>query len=437
MILVPATPPANAQALAASRTPLVNGVLIGSIAALLLAMLAWAAWAQVDEVVAAQGRVAPAGRSKLINHPVGGRVTEVYVQDGQRVAEGQPLLVLDGEVLRSELAEGRGRWQVKAVAAERLAAEADGRPLVVPDGLATARPDLVLAERRLMAARAEALDARRATAAKQVQARKGDLQNAAAEAIRARHAQSLLRQQQTAVRELNERGLYPTLKRVALEKELSDTDGEAAKAGAALEAARAALAESQSRLESVDRDWHSDVLAELAQTVAERDRLGEANRAQAALVGGMELRAPVAGVVEELALTAPGQAIAAHETIMKIIPSGGRLVVEAQVKNDDVGRLRTGMPAVIKVHAFDWLRFGSLKGRLEKVAADAVVDPASHALTYAATVVVERDHLGAGPGQQEILPGMIVDVELMVGERTILSYLTERILQFKQAFREG
>ena len=90
-----------------------------------------------------------------------------------------------------------------------------------------------------------------------MQARKGELQNAAAEAIRARHAQSLLRQQQTAVKELNERGLYPTLKRVELEKELSDTDGEAAKANAALEAARASLAESQSRLESVDRDWHS------------------------------------------------------------------------------------------------------------------------------------------------------------------------------------
>ena len=437
MILVPARSPESAQALAASRTPLIGAVLIGSIAALVLAMLAWAAWAQVDEVVAAQGRVAPAGRSKLINHPQGGRVTEIYVQDGQRVAEGQPLLVLDGEVERSGLAEARGRFEVKAVAAQRLAAEADGRALVVADDLATARPDLVLAERRLMAARAEALAARRLTAAKQVQARKGDLQNAAAEAIRARHAQSLLRQQRAAVKELNERGLYPTLKRVEIEKELSDTDGEAAKANAALDAARADLAESQSRLESVDRDWHSDVLAELAQTTAERDRLGEAMRADAALVGQMEIRAPVAGVVEELAVTAPGQAIAAHETLMKIVPSGSQLVVEAQVRNDDVGRLRANMPAVVKVHAFDWLRYGSLKGRLEKVAADAVADPTTHALTYAATVIVDRNHLGATPGQLGIVPGMIVDVELMVGERTILSYLTERILQFKQAFREG
>ena len=151
----------------------------------------------------------------------------------------------------------------------------------------------------------------------------------------------------------------------------------------------------------------------------------------------MEIRAPVAGVVEELALTAPGQAIAANETLMKIVPSGGQLVVEAQVRNDDVGRLRVGMPAVIKVHAFDWLRYGSLKGSLKKVAADAVADPATHALTYAATVIVDRNHLGAAPGQMGIVPGMIVDVELMVGERTILSFLTERILQFKQAFREG
>lgn len=423
--------PTTAQA----RAPALAGALVASIAGLVLAMLAWAAWAQVDEVVIAQGRVIPAGRVKLINHAHGGRVAELLVRDGQRVETGAVLLQLDGSVAASEHAEVLGRLQVEGAAVARLQAEADGTPMQVDPTLATARPDLVEAERRLLEARTAALAGRRETAAKAVQARRGDVRTAAAESSRVRNSLVLLKQQAVAVRELADRGLYPELKRVAIETEVSDQTGEVEKSDAGRQAAQAALAEAESRGASVDRDWRAELLTELSQRRAERDRLQEALRAHDAVLADLALRTPVAGIVQELAVAAAGQAVAANETLMKIVPTGAGLMVEAVVRNEDVGRLHAGMPAKVKVHAFDWLRFGSLAGALEKVAADATPDGRTGEAGYTVTVTTSDTRLG-GDGF-EVVPGMTVNVELEVGQRTILSYLTDRILRGREAFREG
>jgi HlyD family type I secretion membrane fusion protein len=430
-------PPEDAAALLEARVPVLAGALVGTIAALFLALLAWLAWAQVDEVVRATGAVEPAGRVKIVNHPHGGRVAAIHVREGQRVQAGEPLVTFDGEMARSERAELLGRLQVRAAEVARLDAEAAGRPLGIEPALAEARPDLVAAQSALLDARNEALRSRREAQARVVQTRRDELRTAAAEVGRLRNSLTLLKQQQEAVQALNERGLYPTLKLVQVQKQLSDNEGELAKAEAALGAARSALAESESRLESLEKEHRSELLAELGTATADRDRLAERLRAQETLLGNLVVTAPTPGIVQEIAVTGPGQAIAPQETLMKLVPDAEGLVVEARVANQDIGRLRPGTPATVKVHAFDYLRFGTLEGVVQKVNADATSDPRTGELAYGITVATTRAFLGRGPGEHDVVPGMVVDVELKVGERTILSYLTDRIFRMKEAFREG
>jgi multidrug efflux pump subunit AcrA (membrane-fusion protein) len=95
------------------------------------------------------------------------------------------------------------------------------------------------------------------------------------------------------------------------------------------------------------------------------------------------------------------------------------------------------MPATVKVLAFDYLRFGTLAGVLQKIAADATPDPRTGELGYSAIVVTDRAHLGTRAGDLAVAPGMLVEVDLKIGERTILAYLTDRIFRLKEAFREG
>jgi HlyD family type I secretion membrane fusion protein len=429
----------DADALVDRRSSPLAGLLVASVAALVLAGLGWTAWAEVEEVVRAHGRIEPAGRVKVINHPRGGRVAAVHVAEGQRVATGAALVTFDPEVDAGQHAELLGRWQARAVETARLEAEAAGAATIgVDDGLMAARPDLVEAQAGLLRARAAALASRREALSRAVEARRGELSTTAAELARIRNGLVLLRQQLQAVRELAERGLYPRLKLVAVEREVGDAEGELAKTEAALVAARAALAESESRREGLDREWRSELLTELARSAAERDRLRELLRAQESLLGNMVVRAPTDGIVEAVAVTGPGQAVGPNDVLMKLVPVGDGLVVEARVANEDIGRIKEGMAATVKVRAYDYLRFGSLDGIVQKIASDASPEPRSGALAYSVTVLTDRQRLGDLPGRQEVVPGMVVDVELKVGARTILSYLTDRILLARDnAFRDG
>jgi len=130
-----------------------------------------------------------------------------------------------------------------------------------------------------------------------------------------------------------------------------------------------------------------------------RDRLAERLGGQAAVLDGMVLTAPVSGVVQDLQIAGPGQAVAAHEMLIKVVPLGDGLVVEARVANEDIGRLTAGMTAEVKVRAFDYLRFGSLEGTVRRVAADATADPGDAGkLAYAVTVVTARRPPWPPPG---------------------------------------
>jgi HlyD family type I secretion membrane fusion protein len=428
----------DARSLLESRTSPWAGALVLAIAALLGAALAWSAWAEVEEVVTATGRVEPAGKVKLVNHPRGGRVAELFVRNGDRVAAGAPLLRLEEPSEQGTYAELLGRWQVKAVEAARLRAEAEGGPIAVDPQLARERPDLLEGQERLKAARAAALAARREAAQKAVQTRANEVRSAAAEQARIKNSLVLLRQQLEAVNELTERGLYPKLKQVEVERQVAAAEGERAKAEAALAAARAALAEAEARLAALEQEAKSEILDELQRTVAERDRLYEQVVAQVGLLDSLLVRAPVAGIVQDLAVTGAGQSIGANEPILRLVPEGEGLVVEARVANEDIGKVRPGLDAVVKVRTFDFLRYGTLEGKVVKVAADASPDPQGGPASYLVTVVTTRQELGSRPGELALGSGMLVDVELKVGERTILSYLTDRLWRAKEeAFRRG
>jgi membrane fusion protein, adhesin transport system len=150
------------------------------------------------------------------------------------------------------------------------------------------------------------------------------------------------------------------------------------------------------------------------------------------------VRAPVDGIVQELAVTTPGQSVGSNQPIMKLVPTGGGLVIEARVDNQDVGYVRVGQKATVKVRAFDFLRYGTLAGRVERIAADASVDRESNTYPYRIIVRTDAADLGHGEHRLPVVPGMVVDIDLLVGERTILSYLTDRILRLREdAFRDG
>jgi HlyD family type I secretion membrane fusion protein len=428
----------DGEALVEARHSPIASLLVVLIALTFGGMLLWSALTEVERVVSAEGRVEPAARVKVINHPDGGRIAELHVVEGQAVRAGEPLLTFDGELVATELAEVTGRWQVRAAEATRLAAELALAEVKDDPALTLARPDLVLKQSELLERRRQSRASRQQSLAQAVERREGEVAMLGAELARLRRSQAMVEEQVGAVRALAEQGLYPRLRLTDAERQLADLAGDIRKTRAGLAAAEAAVGEATSALAGFEQEWQAATLAELAQAEAERDRLAEMRRRLAAVQRNLVLRAPVDGIVQELAIAGPGQSVGSNQPIMKLVPTDGGLVIEAQVANRDIGELRPGQPARIKVRAFDFLRYGVLAGTIERIAADARPDPASGELRYDVTLRSATAALQDGAHVVRVGPGMAVDVELLVGERTILSYLTDRIFRLPaQVFKEG
>jgi membrane fusion protein, adhesin transport system len=414
------------------------GLLVLIIASAFGGLLAWSAMAEVEQVVQASGKIEPAGRVKVVNHPDGGRIADVHVVEGQAVAPGDPLVTFDGEVARTELADLLGRWQLRSAQAARLRAEADGAAPAFDAGLEQTRPDLIAAQTALLEERRLAHASQREALDQTVERRAAEVKSLAADQARLRDSHRLLKEQVEAARQLAEKGLYPRMKLVDIERLASNIVGEIAEGHERGNAAEAALAEAESRRDALDREWRSSVLTELAAVTAERHRLTEALKRHRAMMRNLVVRAPVEGIVQDLAVTSGGQSVGSNQPLMRVVPTGGGLIVAARVANADIGYVRTGQPARIKVLAYDFLRFGTLEGEIARIAADATPDPKTGALSYEVTVRAGEVELNRGGVGFGIVPGMTVQVDLMVGERTVLSYLTDRIFHLKEgAFRQG
>lgn len=419
------------------HSPLAS-LLVVLVAAFFGLALLWAYFSEVDQVASALGVVRPTGRIKTINHPEGGRVVELLVAEGSVVAAGQPLIRLDPELESENARRQVMEWQSLAAEVARLEAEAAGADDIgFPDDLAADRPDLVATQQRLFGARRESLDARRAGADKVIEQRRNEAAALTQTMRRLEGSLAVLKEKEQAVASLVEKGFYPRLRHLEILGEIAEHEGRIAEITEQRFAARSALAEAESQRLGLDRARHAEVLDQLEAGRRERDRLSSNLQQTRARRRNLEIRAPVAGVVQNLVVTSPGQAVGPNEPIMNVVPTGDNLVVEARVSNDDIGYVSVGQRATVKVRTYDFLRYGTLDGVVEQVAADATKDPESGEFSFNVFVRTERTRLGDGAAGLSVQPGMLVDVDLRIGKRSILSYLTDRILRTTEgAFHE-
>lgn len=409
------------------------------ILALLVAVLvAYISIAEVEQVATAQGVVRPDGRVKVVNHPEGGRVAAIHVREGDQVEEGQVLVELDPALMTDEVGKRRAEWIGAELQVVRLLAEAEGAVPRFPIDLAAERPDLAAAETALFAARSEALASRRSQADEIVRQRRQDV--AALEGRLQQQASGLeiLRAQVESLRKLKDQGYFPELRFLSVLRELNDAEGLYAETRTQLEAARAALVEAESRRASVDRDWQAQVQEELAAALARRDHAKSSLSQSDTALRNLAVTAPAAGVVQELQVNNLGQAVAPNQEMMKIVPIGDTLVVEARVSNADIGSVDLGQPARVKITTYNYIRYGVLEGEVAQISPDAVRDERTGVLTFGVWIRTDRNYMGEQPGQYPVIPGMTAEVDLVIGKRTILSYLTDRLRQTaSEAFGEN
>lgn len=389
---------------------------------------AWASIAPLDSAAIAPARVAVEGDRKPVQHLEGGIVRDILVRDAEQVAEGQTLFRLDPTAARAN-AELLGRQVDAALAQEaRIMAERAGLATIVfpPQLVARAvRADLAQAmteQQRLLLERRRSIANQAGIFEARIEQTGKDMEGRARRLDALRSQLSSLTAEIASVRPIVEKGFFARNKFRALEREASRIEGEIG--GVEGDIARLVQVVEESRLQI--RQLRQRAEEEQTQSLTEtRGRLADLREKLAVaeeVLARIEIRAPRAGIVLNVRVSAIGAVVAPGATLAEVVPPLERLTLTARVSPLNIQSIAAGQKAEVRFPAFSSRKAEPIFGRVETVSADAVTDPATRETYYQSKIVVDSADLPADVAAK-IVPGMPADVLIITGERTLLAYL--------------
>jgi adhesin transport system membrane fusion protein len=322
------------------------------------------------------------------------------------------------------------------LARARLVAEVSGKKPVFPKDVAKRRPDLADGERN-------SYGARQAEFASGLQVLRSQARQRELAITVMKHRKDAVRKDLELAREvfamssaLVKDGLTPKIDHLMLQREVEQLDGEIKTLGAGIPRAQAALAETRERLNEERIKFRRIALEELGRIEVAIAQTRETLAKATDKVLRTEIRSPIDGIVKNLRYHTIGGVVRPSEPIMEIVPTLDSLVVEAKLNPTDVGYVRVGQPAVVKISTYDFVRYGGLDAEVIHLSADSDTD--ANGQTYFRVVAqTEKAYLGERPGDLPIAPGMEAQLDIHTGRKSVFTYLLKPILKLKsEAFRE-
>lgn len=395
--------------------------LIFTAAAGMALLVLWASLAHVDEITRGQGRVIPSSKAQLVQPSEPAVISDILVRSGQQVKRGQILVRLDAAMADSELGELQAENQRLAARADRLASEASGGAMGCEEG------SLCFEERRLQQVRRATARSRESALAAAIEQRRRDRSEAEETIASLQQSARLAQQEVDMLAPLAEQGIVPQTDLLTARRELVDVRGRLSAARQASARASASIAEAQADLQAARLDFRQQALDERSEVATRMAVNNESIRGAEARLDRNELRAPADGIVNDVQITTVGGFVAAGEMIMQVVPIGDRLLVEARVSPRDIGFVAAGDRANVKVTAYDFATYGGLSGRVREVSADSIYDEVEREAYYRVLIETDSAFVQKAGRQYPIVPGMITEVEIITGSKSILSYLFKPI----------
>jgi len=424
--------------LAADRPPRGWLLVIVTVGAFLVLGTVWAALAEVDEVSRAPGRVIPSGKTQVIQSAEAGIVAEILVRPGEQVKADQQLIRLDDTTTSSSAGEVEARVRALEAQVARLRLEQAGATgYVCPEAVQAAAPDVCKNEASLLAVRAQALAQGKAVLEQRVEQRRRELSEVQSNRQRFEQGLALAQEKLDLLTPLAQKGLVAQTEYIAAQRDVNDLGGQIAAAEEATGRLEAALAEAELQVQQAELQFRQDALNDLTLRLAELASGEEQLRGAADRVSRTDIRSPVDGVVNNLEVNTIGGVVAAGARLLDIVPVSDILLVEARLKPSDVAFVLPGQKATIKLTAYDFSIFGGLAGIVQNVSADSIVDPQTQETYYLVLVQADSATLPYRGDDLPVLPGMVTDVEILTGKKTVLQYLLKPINKARdEAFRE-
>lgn len=356
--------------------------IVWSILIFFVILIAWASIAEVDQVTRGHGKVIPSQHVQILQNLEGGIVSEIMVSEGDIVEKDQVLIKLDDTQFAAALREGRTHCMEHRATAARLRAEAELEPFNVPEEVMEEYPHFVQQEMELFEARRKQYE---------------------------RQMRSLQKEFEMT-RPLVKEGAVSELEVLKIQRQINELEDQ----------------------------YCTESRADLNDMLAEISRLEESNEMLKDKLERTQIRSPLRGIVKQVKVRTVGGVIKPGVDLIEIVPLDDTLLVEAKVLPSDIAFLHPGQKVTVKFTAYDYTVYGGLKGEIETIGADAIVDENDNRNSYyRITVRTEKSRLGTDDNPLPVIPGMSVNVDVLTGKKTILEYILKPVMRAKEmALRE-
>jgi adhesin transport system membrane fusion protein len=410
------------------QEPLRAKVLVKTILISVALFVMWTAVAQVDEITKGEGKVIPSSQIQILQSLDGGIVAEINVKEGQVVDAGQILLRVDPTRFESSVRENRSQYLALTTKVARLRALAEGLPFVPPPEVLIEDPKTVQDEQRLYESARSNVAAQVSIAREQLVQRQQELSEMRVKREQASQAYELTAKELAVTKPLINSGAVSEVELLRLERDTSRFRGERDMAAAQILRSQAAMAEASRKIEEVELNARNEVRKELADSMAKLNAFTEGGVGLADKVKHAAIRSPVKGTVKRLLVNTVGGVVQPGRDLVEVVPLEDALILEAKVAPKDIAFLHPGLPAMVKFTAYDFSTYGGLEAKLEHIGADSITDEKGNTF-FLVRVRTKNSSLGAN---LPVIPGMVAEVDIITGQKSILSYLLKPVLRAKQ-----
>lgn len=410
------------------QEPIRSRALLYCIVATVVTLLAWSAFAQIDEVTRGEGKVIPSQQVQIIQSIDGGMLAEIRVKEGQIVEKDELLFRLDQTRFASSLREKELEYLALQVRAMRLEAIAQGSEFMLTEELQAQIPDVAQQETSLYKRSLEELAIQTSIAEQQLLQRQKEKTEIQAKLEQLKESFGLASRELSMTQPLAQSGAVSEVELIRLEREVANLRGEYNQTSAHLERLSAAVQEAQDKITDVSLSFKNQRREELAQVTAKVNSLRESNLGLSDKVKQTAIRSPVRGTVKRVFFNTVGGVVLQGKEMVEIVPLDDTLLLEARIKPQDIGFLRPQAAAIVKFTAYDFVVYGGLEAKVEHIGADTLTDEDGNPY-YNIRVRTTQPNFGA---DKPILPGMVAEVDILTGKKSILAYLLKPVLRAKQ-----
>lgn len=412
------------------RTPRGGRLLIYTMLLALVSVITWASVARLDEITRGTGIVIPSSRLQVVQNLEGGILEKVFVKEGGQVRSGQPLMQLDDTRFSSSFRESAIEYYSELAKAARLKAELSGSSLAFPEDL-NDHSDYVEREKEIFNQRADRFNAELNVVREQVVQARHKLASAQDQLKFLKTSFELGQDELELTVPLARQGVVSRVELIQLKQRVNGLESEKRMTELSIPRLRAGYQESLARKEEVIQKYRSDIVQELKETEVHLDQLNESHNAMEDQVDRTLVRSPMDGIVKKIHVTTVGGVVQPGMSLIEIVPLDDNLLIEAQIQPKDIGFLRRGMRAIVKLTAYDFAIYGGLEGDVEHISADTIKDEKGESF-YIVRIKTTENFVGSPEKPLLIIPGMRTNVDIITGDKTLMAYLLKPILRAKQ-----